>query len=237
MSDIQPFIGFPQQSRQFLADLAANNNREWFEAHKQEYRRYLLEPALAFVVALGEQLRTLSDAMVYDTRTNGSGSIMRIHRDTRFSADKSPYKTNLGILFWQGPRKKIENPGFFFHMDAHNAVIYAGMHTFPPWMLAAYRHAVVDEQLGAELAAAIESIRKAGAYEVGGRHYKRVPKGYDPAHTRADLLCYNGLYASAPSIDPTVLATPDLVETCLAHCRSMTPLHQWLVKVSQSGNL
>jgi len=173
---------------QFYENLAANNNREWFNAHKQEYLDYVLAPAVDFVIALGERLKTLSRAITYDTRTNGAGSIMRIYRDTRFSKDKTPYKTNLGIVFGQGGKKKTESPGFYFHMDADGAVIYTGLPMLSKEVLTAYRDAVVDAKLGAELEKALASIRRAGTYEIGGEQSKRVPAGYDPEHKRADLL-------------------------------------------------
>ena len=112
MTEVQPFYGFPREGVQFLEDLAHNNNREWFEAHRQDYREHLLAPAQSFVIALGQELKSISSAIEYDTRTNGSGSIMRIHRDVRFSKDKTPYYTYLRVVFWEGGHKKMENPSF-----------------------------------------------------------------------------------------------------------------------------
>jgi uncharacterized protein (TIGR02453 family) len=235
MSDMPSFLGFPAEGLGFLEGLAQNNNREWFEAHKSDYRAYLLEPAQAFVVALGERLKLLSPEIVYDTRTNGSGSIMRIYRDLRFSKDKTPYNANLRVVFWQGAGKKTENPGFFFGMDPHGAALYGGMYGFPKPVLTAYQAAVANEKTGAELEAALESLRKAGVYEIGGERYKRVPRGYDADHARADLLRYKGLHVRSPQIEPSVLTTPELVEVCFEHCRAMAPLHHWLVRVNQTA--
>jgi uncharacterized protein (TIGR02453 family) len=235
MGDMPSFTGFPEEGLEFLEGLARNNNREWFEAHKADYRAYLLEPAQDFVVALGERLKLLSPEMAYDTRTNGSGSIMRIYRDLRFSKDKTPYNTNLRVVFWQGAGKKTENPGFFFGMDAHGAGLYGGLHGFPKPVLTAYQEAVADDALGAELEAALEPLRRAGVYEIGGERYKRVPRGYDPDHARADLLRYKGLYARSPQIEPPLLTTPELVEVCFEHCQAMAPLFHWLVGVNQGA--
>jgi uncharacterized protein (DUF2461 family) len=92
---------------------------------------------------------------------------------------------------------------------------------------------VVDEQMGTELEVALASVRKAGEYEIGGEHYKRTPRGYDSEHERAQLLRYNGIYAQAQEIDREVLLKPELVDLCLEHCRNMSPLHHWLVKVGE----
>jgi uncharacterized protein (TIGR02453 family) len=235
MSDMPSFTGFPTEGLSFLEGLAHNNNREWFEAHKADYRSFVLEPAQAFVVALGERLKLLSPEIAYDTRTNGSGSIMRIYRDLRFSKDKTPYNANLRAVFWQGAGKKTENPGFFFGMDAHGAALYGGMHGFPKSVLTAYQEAVADDVRGAELEAALETLRSAGVYEIGGERYKRVPRGYDPDHARADLLHYKGLHVRSPQIEAPVLTTPELVEVCFEHCRAMAPLHHWLVGVNQAA--
>ena len=111
--------------------------------------------------------------------------------------------------------------------------MYAGMHVFPKALLPAYRDAIVDDTLGAELSGAMDAVRCAGDYEVGGEHYKRVPRGYDPEHGRADLLRYDGLYAISPTIEPALLTKPELVDACFEHCRNMAPIQQWLAKVSQ----
>ena len=81
------FSGFPAEGLTFLAGLEANNNREWFNDHKDDYIQFVQEPMAAFVAALGPRLQDISPGIEYDTRTNGSGSMMRIYRDTRFSND------------------------------------------------------------------------------------------------------------------------------------------------------
>jgi uncharacterized protein (TIGR02453 family) len=235
MSEITPFSGFPGGALEFLTELDRNNNREWFEAHKGDYRTHLLEPAQAFVAALGERLRPLFPGITYDTRTNGGGSIMRIYRDLRFSKDKTPYNPNLRVVFWQGAGKKTENPGYFFGMDAQGAVLCGGMHTFPKSVLTAYQSAVADDMLGPELEAVLESLRSAGAYQIGGEQYKRLPAGYDPDQARADLLRYKGLFVKSPKIEPAVLVTPALVEVGFEHCRNMGALHNWLVRVNETA--
>ena len=88
---------FPGNSVRFLSKLKRNNNREWFESHREEFVTSVLEPAQEFVVVLGELLRTIAPGIIAIPKTDKS--IFRLHRDVRFSKNKSPYKTNLGILF------------------------------------------------------------------------------------------------------------------------------------------
>lgn len=229
----QSFTGFPPEGLQFLADLGQNNDRDWFNARKQLYLDHIVAPAVAFVETMGERLRFISPHIQYDTRTNGQGSLMRIYRDTRFSEDKSPYKTWVGIRFWEGGGKASQNPGYFFGFDATAGGLHVGMHGFDKAMLTAYRQAVDDDVLGPELETALAAVRGAGNYEVNGEHYKRVPRGYDQDHPRADLLRYNTLYVSSPGIEPAVLSSAGLVDVVMDHCEKMAPVQQWLVQVKR----
>ena len=229
MDSMTSFSGFPPQGIHFLEELAAHNERAWFEAHKGEYQSYLLEPAVAFVDELGSRLQAISEGIQLDRRTDGSGVLMRIYRDTRFSKDKTPYKTNISGLFWEG-EKKLESPAFGFQLEATGMGLMAGIFKFPPAMLAAYRDAVLDERAGAELINAFDQIRKAGKYEIAGEHYKRVPTGYDANHKHADLLRYDGLHVFSPRVQISDVQSSALVDICYAHFQSMAPLYHWLVK-------
>jgi uncharacterized protein (TIGR02453 family) len=234
MTATHAFTGFPAQGLQFLQDLARDNNRDWFQAHKDDYLNFVLAPAQAFVVALGERLRSLSPEIDYDAKSGGGGSIMRIYRDVRFSKDKRPYNTHVGMVFWEGRLKRMENPGFFVGVEPTGAGVYVGQHLFSKPQLDVYRQAVVDEDLGSDLAKALVSLQDAGDYAIGGSHYKKVPPGYDPLHPRAELLKFNGLHASSRPIPPEQVQSPDFVEVCYRHCQNMSPLHRWLVAAFRS---
>jgi uncharacterized protein (TIGR02453 family) len=233
MGELEGFKGFPEEGLQFLEDLKQNNNREWFQAHKGHYTESVLGPARDFVVALGEALQTVSEGIAYGTQASGTGSIMRIYRDLRFTKDKRPYNTHVGLFFWEGSRKRMENPGYYLNIQPGGGTLYAGMYRFPKPFLEAFREAVVDEELGRDLERALAAVREAGEYAIGGERYKRVPRGYDAAHGRVDLLLYKGLYAQAPEIERELLMKPELVTVCLEHCRKMAPLHRWLVEVGK----
>jgi uncharacterized protein (TIGR02453 family) len=222
-----------EETIEFYRQLEHNNNRTWFDAHKQDYIEYVQKPSLEFITAMGERLKEISPKIVYDTRTNGAGSLMRIYRDIRFSPDKTPYKTNLGIVFWEGKGKKSENPGFYFHVAPYGLGFFSGMYDFNKGMLNAYRVAVVNDTLGEELVDILNNIQSAG-YETGGEHYKRVPRGYDPDHPRADLLKYNTLYASITDLNPKLMTQPEFMDVAFGHWKKMAPLHKWLVNISSS---
>jgi uncharacterized protein (TIGR02453 family) len=232
MTEVQAFEGFPKSAFQFFKDVGANNNREWFQAHKQDYIDNVQTPAVAFLVALGERLRSISPGITYDTRTNGAGSLMRIYRDIRFSKDKSPYKTHIGMNLWEGPTKK-ETPGYHFWMDEKGGAVYGGHHVFPKPFIAAYREAVGAESTGVKLKQAVEKITATEGFEVGGEQLKRVPPGYDQDHPRGDLLRYKGLFARGPRLTPKTLQSAEAVDICLEHARTLGPLHKWIVEVDR----
>ncbi len=226
------FSGFPEAGLRFLEELTVNNERPWFEAHKAVYKEELLQPSVAFVAMLGERLREIAPKIRYDTRTNGSGSLLRIYRDTRFSKDKTPYKTNISGMMWEGAGKKMACPGFGFQLEASRMSLVAGQFGFSKEQLHTYREAVADDVLGDELQTAVSQIQQSGAYEIMGSHYKRIPRGYDSNHPRADLLRHNALYVHPlQPISRDKVMTAEIVDICMAHFEKMLPIQQWLVKV------
>jgi uncharacterized protein (TIGR02453 family) len=153
---------------------------------------------------------------------------MRIHRDVRFSPDKSPYKTNVAMIFSPGTGKKMEGPGFGLQITPHQVDLMAGVFTFSKEMLERYRAAVLNEKLGKALDAAAAKVRAAGAYTIAGDTYKRVPTGFAADHPRAGWLKHTGLHAYAPTIPLDVAATPALIDAAMAHFVAMSPLYRWL---------
>ncbi len=214
------FDGFPKASLTFLAELEENNHKAWFEANKKRYQKELLEPAQRFVAAMGTALKAIVPEIQYDTRTNGSGSLMRIYRDVRFTADKTPYKTNLSGLFWQGPGKKNASSAFGFRLQALGMDLMAGIFSFPKPLLAAYQEAAADDRRGPALAQIVAALKESGDYDVYGEQYKRVPQGYHADHPRAELLKYKGLYAHPTSSVPAeIVCSSDCVAAALHNLR------------------
>lgn len=220
------FNGFPQQGLQFLVDLGQNNNKAWFDQHKPEYQQNLLEPAQDFIEAIGHRLHETIPGIRYDLRTNGSGSLMRIYRDVRFSKDKTPYKTSLAGMWWLGAGKKTKSPAFGFHIESKVMESMAGMFQFDKIQLEKYRQAVAGPQ-GEELAAIVDKLLNAG-YHFSDPTYKRVPKAFPPDHPRANLLRHSNLYVNPTHIPTAILTSPDLVDVLMQHFMNMLPVLQWL---------
>ncbi|MFX1482288.1 MAG: DUF2461 domain-containing protein [Promethearchaeota archaeon] len=228
MDDIPKFTGFSREALKFYEELKENNYREWFVEQKERYDEYVLKPAQAFVVAFGERLKSISDGFTYDTRTNGRGSILRIHRDTRFSKDKTPYNTRLRFRFSDALGGHEQHIGFFLGLDETGGRLLGGVYKFPKISLEKYRGAVAGEKSGLLLEKAMGAVKAQRGFEVFGEHYKRVPRGYDVDHPRADLLRYDSLYVRSPEIPVSVLKKPELVDRCYDYAQKIAPIHHWL---------
>ncbi len=225
------FDGFPRETVSFLSELAKNNDKAWFEERKGDYEQEVLEPARAFVAAMGERLKKISQGVVADPRRDKS--IFRIYRDVRFGKDKRPYKTHLGIFFWEGKAKKMECPGFYFHLEPPNLTLGAGLYMFSPAQLSAYRESAVHPRRGRELAKAAAAVRKSGPYEIGVQRYKRVPRGYDKDHENAEFLTFGGLTAMVEAPIPKELYSEAVLDYCFARWKHMAPIHKWLLAMNE----
>lgn len=229
MADVTVFSGFTKETVRFFAALRKNNNKEWFDRNRETYDRHVMAPAKLFVTAMGERLHRIAPHIVAVPKVNKS--IFRINRDTRFSLDPAPYKTNLGIYFWDGVRSRMESSGFYFHLEPPDLWLGVGMYIIPDPLLGRYRKALVDPKSGAEIRKITAGISKLDGISLGGQHYKRVPAGFGPAHSNAALLKHKGLYASFESKIPEEFFSARLVEYCFKRFEPLAPLHRWLMKL------
>jgi len=195
----------------FLKDLGRHNSKEWFHDHYDDYQEHLLEPAMAFVEAIGPLLRRFAP----DTQAvpKIGASVMRINRDIRFAKDKRPYKDHLDLWFWRGGEKKGPN-GYWFRLTPQTLVLGGGMH-------------MLDKP---DLARVVTKLERAG-YDIGGERYKRVPSGYPSDHPRAALLRRDGVYAGRDLPLPPEATTSKFPSFCAGQFRKVTPLVDWLADV------
>ena len=221
------FAGFPRVGLDFLAGLAEDNTRAYFDAHRDVYESALLRPAKAFVVALGEQLRTrVSPGLRAEPRINGS--ILRINRDARFSSDKRPYKDHLDFWFWEGDGPSRAYPGLFMRLRPATVMLGAGMHRFEPAALAAYRVAVISDDMGPALEDALAAATAGRGAAVGGLSLKRVPRGFDAEHPRAELLRHGALYVGGEWKLPRAASGPAFVGWTADRLERIAPVERWL---------
>jgi hypothetical protein len=120
---------------------------------------------------------------------------------------------------------------YYFHFEPPNMMLGAGIYMFTPEMLETYRRACVHPKHGPALAKLIKQLLLRKGYNLGGSFYKKVPRGYDPAHPNAAFLLYNGLHAGIETKIPKELYSAKLLEHCYARYKEMAALHKWLVEV------
>lgn len=179
------FVGFPQQGLAFLAELALNNDRDWFKANQARYEQGVRDPALAFIRAMAPHLAKLTPHFVASAKKVG-GSLMRVQRDTRFGANKEPYKTNIGIQFRHVAGKDVHAPGFYFHVDPDRVFAGVGLWHPEPDALRAVRERIVGKTK--EYERVVNEPCFAAKFTLGGRTLVRPPQGFDPNHPLIDVL-------------------------------------------------
>jgi len=220
------FTGFPRETFAFLEGVAAHNEKAWFDAHRDIYEAGYVAPARALVEVLGPKLRAISPTVQYEARVNGS--MHRINRDIRFTKDKRPYKDYLDLWFWHGERRTWNAPGFWFSLTAKEARLGVGIYGLDKDALDSFRQSVIHPRSGRALLAAIEEVRQAGDYEIGGKTRKLPPRGFTTEPDRAEYLLHDGLYASISA--PLAATTrPDFVAVLLRHYAAMWPVGKWLL--------
>jgi uncharacterized protein (TIGR02453 family) len=208
----------------FLADLRENNNREWFAASKHRYESEVLEPALDFVADLAPYLDKISPHIRADPRPSG-GSLFRIYRDTRFSKDKTPYKTNLGIHFRHDRAKDAHAPGFYLHLSPGEVFAGGGIWHPDTATVLRIREAIVADPDGWQRATRTGSFAK--TFALGGDSLKRPPAGFAADHPYVEDLKRKDFFGWTELTEEQATA-PGFVAEYARLCRGVWPLMRFL---------
>jgi uncharacterized protein (TIGR02453 family) len=215
---------FTPATFKFLNELAANNNRPWFEMNKQRYEDHVKEPALRFITDFGAQLKKISTHFRADPRPVG-GSLFRIYRDIRFSKDKSPYKTAAGIHFRHFEKNEVHAPGFYLHIQPGEVFLGVGIWRPDPKTAARIREAIVAAPQGWSSVVKAKGFRD--HFEMSGESYARPPKGIDPEHPLIEDLKRKDFIAVAELSDRSV-TSPGFMNEFTALCRAGGGLNRFL---------
>ena len=216
------FPGFPPETLRFLRQLKRNNNRPWFQEHKEIYEAKVRQPMIDLVIALGGAMQVFAPEMVVDPKK----AIYRIYRDTRFSADKTPYKTQVSAFFVPRGMQKASAAGFYFHVDAVEVLIAGGVYMPGPAELRAIRARVADHWQDLKAIVDRREFRKMFGGLQGDR-LSRAPQGYAPDHPAKEYLLYKQYLAWLT--EPAALAeSPKLFPRLLTAFAAMTPLVRFL---------
>jgi uncharacterized protein (TIGR02453 family) len=209
------FAGFPPAALQFLVDLRDNNSRDWFTANRAVFDSELMVPARALCAELQPFLHAL-------TGEPHSAKIWRMHRDLRFAKDKTPYNTHLHISFMpdQAP---TGSPGWYLGLDTLGISLGCGSFAFGATQLEAFRRAALAKD-GAAVASTMQKLAASGV-RFPEPELKQVPRGYDRAHARADLLRRKGLTAWIDTADRAIASRSDFADFCRASFKRLKPAH------------
>lgn len=168
---------------QFLEQLAANNNREWFKEHKSRYETEVLDVALRFIQSMQDPLADLAPRFVaLPTRTGGS--LMRVYRDTRFSNNKTPYKTNIGIQFRHEQARDVHSPGYYVHISPDRVFVGVGMWRPDSDPLRGIRERIAARPAEWKRIIGDRSFKR--QFALGGESLVRPPRGFDKDHECID---------------------------------------------------
>lgn len=186
---------FSKATLDFLDELAANNDRAWFAANKPRYEALVREPALEFIAAMAPALEKFAPNFRAEPRKAG-GSLMRVFRDTRFSRNKAPYKTNVGIQFRHALGKDVHAPGFYVHVAADGCFLGAGCWHPEADALGRIRDLVAARP--ERWFAARDDRKFAAQWELAGDSLTRPPRGYAADHPAVEDLKRKDFIALAP---------------------------------------
>lgn len=203
----------------FLVELGLNNERPWFKANQARYEASVREPALEFIRQMAPKLAKISKHFVALDKKVG-GSLMRVHRDLRFSKNKEPYKTNVGIQFRHERGKDVHAPGFYLHIEPGGVFIGLGMWHPEASALKAVRDEIVDQPTAWKRARDNKTFR--AHFELGGESLKRPPRGYDKEHRFIEDLMRKDHIASCELKDRDV-TRPGFVELVADHFAAAKP--------------
>jgi len=170
----------------FLKELDANNNRDWFEANKARYKDEAQEPFLEFIRAMEPRLQKLSPHILASDKKVG-GAMMRLHRDVRFSKDKTPYDPRLAARFMHARGKKGGTPGYYIKIDAKSCIVGTGIWRPDTKFVGQIRNHIVAEPAVWKSATTGKAFRS--VYDgLAGDSLKRPPRGYDAGHAQVEDL-------------------------------------------------
>ncbi|QSX39807.1 DUF2461 domain-containing protein [Shewanella cyperi] len=214
---------FTQDTFSFLSELEQNNDRDWFKANQGRYEDKVRTPALQLITTLAPGIQALSPRLTAVAKKVG-GSLMRPQRDSRFSADKRPYKTNVGIQFRHFQGKDVHAPGLYLHIATDGCFIGAGIWHPEAQALNAIRSCMDENPNGYRKAL---TQLQAGGFEMEGDSLSRPPRGYDKSHALIDELKRKDFIAIKPLSQEQVLA-PDFATNLLAEFEATQALMSYL---------
>ena len=218
------FKGFKSTAVGFLQELSENNNRNWFTQNKHRYEEDVLTPAFNYISAMSEPLANISPHFTAIPKRIG-GSLMRIYRDTRFSKDKTPYKTNIGIQFRHQLAKDVHSPGYYLHIAPDEIFIGIGTWRPPSDALLKIRENIVKYPKKWLTVCNNKDFQK--KYELTGDKLKTAPRGFPKDHELINDLRWKDFIA-VRNLDLSNIQNENFIEESSELFKSATPYMKFL---------
>jgi uncharacterized protein (TIGR02453 family) len=216
------FSAFPKEGLQFLRTLKRNNNREWFQKHKSNYEEHVKQPMADLIEALHTEFQEFAPEMIASPKV----SAYRIHRDTRFSKDKTPYKTHVAAVFPPSGIGKHEGAGFYVHIAPEELLIGGGLYMPLPEDLRAVRNYIFEDPKKFLHIVESTSFRQRFG-KVEGQQLARVPRGFPQEHPVAEYLRHKQFLASR-TLPAERATTPGFYKTLVETFQAILPLIRFL---------
>jgi uncharacterized protein (TIGR02453 family) len=207
----------------FLGELRLHNDRDWFERNKDRYVRDVRDPMLRFIADAAPVLKRLAPRLVADPRPVG-GSLFRIHRDTRFSKDKTPYKTNAAASFRHAAGRDVHGPGLYVSLGPGEVEVGGGVWHPEPEPLRLIRKAIAEKPAAWTRAVAAPGL---DGHTWWGESLTRTPRGFPPDHPHDAWLRRKDFAAGLELGERDALA-PDFLERCAEAWRPLVPAMKFM---------
>ncbi len=220
------YAGFNESTIRFLRELQRNNDREWFKANKARYEEQVLDVALRFIQSMQEPLAKIAPHFVA-APTRVGGSLMRVYRDTRFSKNKLPYKTNIGIQFRHERAKDVHSPGYYVHIEPGDVFLGAGMWRPDAEPLLAIRRRIADKPAEWQRTISDKAFRR--HFHLGGESLQRPPRGFDAELPHIDDIKRKSFIA-VKEMAPEACLNPRFQQQVETAFKAATPYMRFLCK-------
>ena len=226
------FTGFAESTLRFLTEIRSHNDREWFEAHRTEYEQYVLTPLRALVLDLGPCMSDIDHE--FELRPAVGRTISRIHRDTRFSFDKSPFRSTVWITFKRPSHEWLDRPVYFFELAGDTFRYGMGFYSAKPRTMERIRDRVTRDP--AEFLAAVAFYPGQDVFAIEGATYKRRIANTLPQEIQTWYQRKNLYLSSNHAADARLLCSDLACELC-AGFRMLAPLYRFLLAASARDTL
>jgi uncharacterized protein (TIGR02453 family) len=219
---MKSFPGFSPEALTFLRNLRRNNRRDWFQPRKEQYQALIKVPVLELACCLSREFARFAPDYV----TPPLKSVFRIFRNTRFSQDKTPYKTHIAAVFARQGVERMRGPCFYFHFTDRELVALGGVYLPERDELLAYRNLIRDHYQEFQTILGDQKVRRTVG-ELQGEQLSRIPRGFCPGHPAGDLLRHKQWYLVSV-MDAKLLTTPRLLPELSRRFEAMAPFVQFL---------